>query len=334
MVGEVLENQGFSFPEPTHEVVKHLMFHKSLVDEERSGERINDYLHMIDNMDDALYHISKDPFECAIASLFKLVIDEKMDPWNIDLVSFTRMYLEEAKEKETLNFVVAGHLVSMAWSILKMQCEEVLHNAEDSKEEEFAEEEPIWNWDLFDDGFYQDPEDIEYEEEVLEGDKFQLEKAVRREQKKPISLIQLVNAFEEGKKEAQYREKMERLRKEKAKERERLKNERAEKFDTKAHKEDMQKEIGIIWKRICWYQQELLEFDMIHDGRKTDFITAFTSVLFLHKDGKIRVRQEKIPDSQILLKVLAPMEDVEDTHALEIVEEDIEEMPLERLVTF
>ncbi len=333
MVGEVLENQGFSFPESSHEVVKHLMFHKSIIDEDRSGERINDYLHMIDNMDDSLYHISQDPFECAIASLFKLVIDEKMNPWEIDLVSFTKMYLEEAKDKETLNFTVAGHLVSMAWSILKMQCEEVLNNAEAEEEDEYVEEEPIY-WDMFDDAFYQEPEDLEYEEEVLEGEGGKLEKAVRREQKKPVSLIDLVNAFEEGKKEAQYREKMERLRKEKAKEREKLRNQKKDNFDTKAHKEDMQKDISIIWKRICWYQQEKLEFDMIHDGRVSDFITAFTSVLFLHKDGKIRVRQENIPESQIMLKVLAQMEDIQDSHALEIVEEDLEEMPLERLVTF
>jgi len=336
MVGEVLENQGFSFSEPSREVVKHLMFHKSLVDEERSGERINDYLEMIDGMEDSVYYISQDPFECAIASVFKLVIEEKMDPWNIDLISFTSFYLEQAREKETINFTVAGHLVRMAWSILKMQCEEVLSHAEHEEEEEclVQEEEPMWNWDMFDDGFYEDPVDMEYEEHVLEDGELPIEKAVRRDEKKPVSLMQLVDAFEEAKKEAQYREKMDRLRREKKKEREKMLKEREDNFDTKAHKEDMQKDIGLIWKRICWYQQKSLEFDMIHDGRINDLITAFTSVLFLHKDGKIRLKQKNIPHDQIMMKVLAPMENVEDVQALELIEEELEHMPIENLVTF
>ena len=330
MVGEVMENQGFSFSEPSTEVVKHLMFHKALVDEERCGGRINDYLQMIDGMDDSLYHISQDPFECAIASLFKLVINERMDPWNIDLVYFSRMYMKEAQEKEELNFTVAGNLVKMAWAILKMQCEEVLNNVE--REEETVEEEPIWNWDMFDDGFYQEPEDVEFEGEILDGG-FTLNKAVRREEKRQISLIELVEAFEKGKREAQYREKMERLRREKADERSRVLAERAENFDTKAHKEDVQKDISLVWKRICWYQQDILEFDMLHDGRKSDFITVFTSVLFLHRDGKIKLRQRKLPGSQITLKVLVPMEEVESIHCLEILEGETEEISLERLVT-
>ncbi|MFO8110609.1 MAG: hypothetical protein R6U17_08875 [Thermoplasmata archaeon] len=334
MVEEIQRDMGFSFSEPSREVVKHLIFHKSLIDEGKSGERINDYLYMIDNMDNSVYYISQDPFECAIASLFKLVIDEKMNPWDIDLVSFSKMYLGEAKEKENLNFTVAGHLVRMAWSILKMQCEEVLHNAEEDKEEEYVEEEPIWNWEMFDDGFYQDPDDIEYEENVLEGDGFKLEKAVRREEKRPVSLMELVDAFEKGKKEAQYREKMERLRRERAEERKKLISQRGENFDTKAHKEDMQKDIKIIWKRICWYKQKLLEFDMLHDGRKSDFITAFTSVLFLHKDGKIKLKQDKLPYGQIMLKALVPLDKVERNHALEILEEELEETTLEKMVTF
>jgi len=220
LVSEIKKTET-SAGDPTEDIIQHLTFHKSIIDEDRNGERINDYIAIIEDLDDNGQDISDDPFENSIASVFKLVIEERMDPWEIDLVSFTEMYLSRAREKEDLNFVVAGQLVNMAWSILKMQCEHVLDSAErEKKEEEPMEDEFFSEWDLWDQEMYEEPEDVDYEEEVIEQDNPPLEKAVRREEKKPVSLIQLVDAFENAKKEAKYREKMERIRKEKKEERE------------------------------------------------------------------------------------------------------------------
>jgi len=292
------------------DVIQHLTFHKSLIDEERNGERIDDYIQMIENMDDDGKEFSDDPFDNAIASIFKLVIEERMDPWEIDLVSFTEMYLEQAKNKENLNFIVTGQLINMAWSILKMQCEQVLSSAEEEEQEEPVEQEEFFDeWDIWDQGLYEDPEDIDYEEEVLKDDELPLEKAVRREEKKPVSLIQLVDAFEDAKQEAKYREKMEKIRKEKKKEREQELKEREENYDTRSHEEDIQSEIAKIWKRICCYEQKVITLSMIHDDRKKDIITALMSILFLNKQRKIRAKQTGYPDGQILLENLVPEEE-------------------------
>lgn len=292
------------------EVIQHLTFHKSLIDEERNGERIDDYIQMIENMDDNGKEFSNDPFDNAIASIFKLVIEERMDPWEIDLISFTEMYLEQAKNKENLNFIVTGQLINMAWSILKMQCEQVLYSAEEEEQEEPVEQEEFFDeWDIWDQGLYEDPEDIDYEEEVLKDDELPLEKAVRREENKPVSLIQLVDAFEDAKQEAKYREKMEKIRKEKKKEREQELKEREENYDTRSHEEDIQSEIAKIWKRICCYEQKVITLSMIHDDRKQDIITALMSILFLNKQKKIRVKQTGYPNGQILLENLVPEEE-------------------------
>ncbi|MFW6065040.1 MAG: segregation/condensation protein A [Candidatus Natronoplasma sp.] len=292
------------------EVIQHLTFHKSLIDEERNGERIDDYIQMIENMDDNGKEFSNDPFDNAIASIFKLVIEERMDPWEIDLISFTEMYLEQAKNKENLNFIVTGQLINMAWSILKMQCEQVLYSAEEEEQEEPVEQEEFFDeWDIWDQGLYEDPEDIDYEEEVLKDDGLPLEKAVRREENKPVSLIQLVDAFEDAKQEAKYREKMEKIRKEKKKEREQELKEREENYDTRSHEEDIQSEIAKIWKRICCYEQKVITLSMIHDDRKQDIITALMSILFLNKQKKIRVKQTGYPNGQILLENLVPEEE-------------------------
>ncbi|MFO7792616.1 MAG: hypothetical protein R6W73_06505 [Candidatus Saliniplasma sp.] len=313
------------------EVVDHLVFHKSIIDEQRDGERINDYLEMVEGMNGG-YQISNDPFENAIASIFKLVIDENMDPWNIDLVSFTTMYLEQAQNKESIDFIVAGQLVNMAWSILKMQCEETLASAEDGGEE-VVEDEFISQWECFDYDMYEEPEDLDYEEEVLEDEEPILEKAVRREEKKPVSLIQLVEAFEEARKEAKYREKMERLRKENKKEREEKEAQRKENYETKAHKEDIYKDIAVIWERICWYQTDELDFDMIHDNRLSDLVTAFISSLFLHKKKKIKMEQDYYPDGPIKIENLVPEDERKDGILKYISEKNEEGVTLEQLAT-
>ncbi|MGM0404886.1 MAG: hypothetical protein ACQEQM_01930 [Thermoplasmatota archaeon] len=314
------------------EVVNHLIFHKSLIDENRSGERINDYLEMVDGMNGE-YHISNDPFENAIASIFKLVIDENLDPWNIDLVSFTTMYLEQAQNKETIDFIVAGQLVNMAWSILKMQCEETLLSAENGEEEEFVQDEFISQWECFDYDMYDEPEDLDYEQEVLQDDEPILEKAVRREEKKPVSLIQLVDAFEEARKESKYREKMERLRKENKQQREEERARVKENYDTKAHKEDIYHDIALTWERICWYQTDELTFDMIHDNRLRDLVTTLVSVLFLNNKKKIKVEQEFYPDGPINIENLVPEEEREEGLLKYISEKDEEGLTLEQLAT-
>ncbi|MFP4001380.1 MAG: hypothetical protein ACLFU5_05715 [Thermoplasmata archaeon] len=312
MVSEMKE-PAIQFENSPEDVIQHLTFHKSLIDEERNADRIDKYLTMIENMDDEDKEFSGDPFEKAIASVFKLVIDERLDPWEIDLVSFTEMYLKQAKKKDNLDFIVTGQLIKMAWSILKMQCEQVLSSAEEEEQEEptdpIDEEGFFDEWDVWDQGVYEDPEDLDYEEEVLQEDDLPLKKAVRREEKKPVSLIQLVDAFEDAKEEAKYREKMERIRKEKKREREKELEEKEDNYDTRSHEEDIQSDKSKIWKRICCYEQKVITFSMIHDDRKKDIITSLMSILFLNQENKINVKQTEYPDGQILLENLVPEEE-------------------------
>ncbi len=337
MVSEVKESSApleLTDDYPTEEVIQHLTFHKSLIDEERNGERINKYIDMIDELKEGDNDISDDPFENSIASIFKLVIEERMDPWEIDLVSFTEMYLSKARKKENLNFIVAGRLVNMAWSILKMQCEHVLNSAEDEKEEvEEPEEDQFFNnWDVFEQDYYEEPEDIDYEEKVLEEEETPLNEAVRREEKKPVSLMQLVDAFEDAKKEAKYKEKMEKIRKEKKKEREKQLEEQKEEYDTRSHKENLQRDISLIWDRICCYEQNVITLSMIHDDRKKDIITALISVLFLHKQNKIKVKQLGYPDDQILLENLVPEEERKNGLVDFIAKEEQEAMAMDGII--
>ncbi len=320
-------------PHSREKIVEHLIFHRSLRDHRTNGDKIQGYIDMIESADmEEHFRISEDPFECSIGTVFKLVIDEKMDPWEIDLVSFTKLYLNKAKNDDSLNFIVAGQLVRMAWSILEMQCEEVLCGINSTDEPTtLADDDIISQWDIFGYEMYDEPEDIDFEEGVYESDNPILERVIRRKDRKPISLIQLVDAFEEAREEALYREKMERLRAERSADRKRAEEENRRNYDSSAHKEDIFRDINLVWERICWYQQDILEFGMLHDSRVNDLITAFVAVLFLHKEGKIRLEQETLPYGQIMMENLAPESERTDGNLNAIARK--EEIPMENYIT-
>ncbi len=319
--------------ETREKVVEHLIFHKSLLDHQRNGERIQLYIDMIESAgEDEHHHFSEDPFESSIGTVFYLVMEERMNPWEIDLVSFTKLYLDKAKSEDNINFIVAGQLIRMAWSILRMQCEEVLETVNEEKESaEIPDDDFFPPWDMFGYDLYDEPEDIDFEDGLFDSDEPILEKVIRRKDRKPVSLIQLVDAFEEARRESIYREKMERMREERSNERKRAEEERKRNYDSTAHKEDIYRDINIIWERICWYQQDALEFGMIHDCRPTDLITAFVAVLFLHRDGKIKLNQEELPYGQIIMENLAPEDERVDGHLKTIAEK--EEILIENYIT-
>src|SRR5271157_3841576 len=113
--------------EAAEKVLRYLVFHRSLIDEnESSTPLLERYLSLVQNLKEGVHIVIPDPFQKAIALLFELVMEEEFDPWEIDLVKFTQSYLDRVREDGAVNFAIAGRLVYMAWSILYLQSEAVL----------------------------------------------------------------------------------------------------------------------------------------------------------------------------------------------------------------
>src|SRR3972149_1719155 len=110
-------------------VLNHLLFHKALISETEGGQRINRYLGMLNEIDQGMHVAVRDPFEKSVVAAFELVLERHLDPWEINLVPFTKLFLEKVKKDGAVNFVTAGKLVFLAWSILKMQSDKVLLDA-------------------------------------------------------------------------------------------------------------------------------------------------------------------------------------------------------------
>ena len=282
----------------TEGVLQHLLFHKAIIDENDASEKIDNYLRILESASETT---SSDPLDRSIETVFDLVLNNDMDPWDIDLMRFTQLYTEKVKDSE-VNFVLAGKLMLMAWSILRMQSERILINSEE-------QEEPI-------DEFY---DDYSSERELLcMPDEVSLYEVVRRKGSRAVTLVELLEAFEEARREEEQNLSRVRIREVKPKD---------EKFDTKAHNDDMERDVEMIWARIMKCGPGEIDIEDIWEGGREDLVTIFMSVLFLARDGKIDLWQEDAPFGRVRLQVriekdIATIEDISSEVAEEIVIEN------------
>ncbi|HEX9816014.1 MAG TPA: hypothetical protein VGB18_03450, partial [Candidatus Thermoplasmatota archaeon] len=63
--------------------------------------------------------------------------------------------------------------------------------------------------------------------------------------------------------------------------------------------------LKLIWDRICGLNGGAIDLDLLYDKADVwDFVTAFNSVLFLHRDRRIELWQENFPYGPVQLKNL------------------------------
>ncbi|MFQ5909921.1 MAG: segregation/condensation protein A [Thermoplasmata archaeon] len=279
-------------------VLNHLLFHKALISERENGARITKYLEMIEEINKGMHIACRDPIEKSLAAAFELVIENQFDPWDINLVEFTKMYLRKVKSDGGVNFIVAGRLVLMAWSILKLQSDEVLEDVEPRPP---ADECFFSDWDIPPE-FYQAPEDLDYTNAVLNAGSTPLRRAITRQPKRSVTLIELVDAFDEARREAEIRAKIESLRTASAKKRE-------VNFHSKVHQENLSEDMVMTWSRIRRFNGQAIPLHNLWNNDVWDRVSVFVSVLFLCTMEKVKLWQRKPPYGEIFVKSLAGAED-------------------------
>jgi segregation and condensation protein A len=282
-------------------VLGHLMFHKALIDESDRHQKLDRYLSLAQTYEQGEQAAPKDPVDKALQMVFDLVLSNNYDPWDIDLISFTDLYLKKMQQSE-VNFIVAGKLVFMAWSILKLQSEEVLA-ANDEKQQLFCSD---WDFDAIEDMFATDDSPC-FAADVPE--QIDLCEAVHHQSQRPVSLVELLDAFEEARVEAEIADA-------RAKIREQFKTNDM-KYDARNHSEDLEKDVEMVWSRIMKCGNGPIVIDDIFSGGKEDRVTVFISLLFLARNGKIALWQDDLPYGQIFMEIKIPWDigTLEDTRA-------------------
>jgi len=306
-----------SFTSECTDVLGHLMFHKAIIEDDAVPDReakIEGYLRMLGEMQKGTLTSSEDPFERSVAVVFELVVNNKMNPWDINLIEFSKMYLARVRKANDLNLIVAGKLVYMAWEILKLQTEQVLQRVDRPEHVEIMFDG--WNPDNLD--LFVDPFELGAGEVLLRTDESPIDEKVRRKSERPVTLIDLLDAFEEAKKESDIRQELSKF----------MEKYKRPEFEDKSHKESLEEDIAEVWERIQRCGQGSVPITDLYDGDKQDRIKVFVSILFLARMGKLHVWQEKMPYGEIFLEVKVPWDIVQLEDATAAIPGKIEEAPV------
>ena len=284
-----------SFTSECGDVLNHLMFHKSIIEDDaaptREG-RIEHYLKIVEEMQRGTLSASDDPFERSVATVFELVVNQQMNPWDINLIEFSKMYLARVRKASELNLIIAGKIVYMAWEILKLQSEQVLQRVDRPEQVEMMFDG--WNPDNLD--IFVDPFELGTGEMLLHTEELPIDEKVRRKAERPVTLIDLLDAFEDAKKESDIRQELSKF----------MQKYRRPEFDDKAHKENLEEDIALVWERIQKCGQGSVPITDLYATGKEDRVKVFISILFLARMGKIQIWQEKLPYGEIFMELKVP----------------------------
>jgi segregation and condensation protein A len=281
-----------------NDVINHLLFHKALIDENNDMTRINQYLELAKAAAIGESASIEDPFDRSVYLAFDLVLNQHMNQWDIDLVGFSSMYLKRAK-KEKIDLMTAGRIIYMAWKVLRMQSDHLVVNME-TKEEEIEqgfgwEDIPTVPWLANDDEY-------SYTNLLMTMPQSPLEEPLRRDSTRKVSLIELLSAFDEARKESEQYQLLDNLRQE---ERIQLQQKARKAMKGSAHEDHLEEDVANVWERICQFSKKSMNFtELCSVDSAEERIKTFVSILFLAYEKKIIVHQQKFPYGEIFIKTI------------------------------
>ncbi|MBP5685187.1 MAG: chromosome segregation protein ScpA [Candidatus Methanomethylophilaceae archaeon] len=258
---------------------QHLLFHKAMSENTETYQRIGGYMDILSKAESG--EKLPDPVDEAIRSVFSLVLENGIDPWEIDLSEFVRLYNNKVVA-DAFDMIVAGKLMLMAWKILRMQ----------SDSTRVRSEPPIQDFemDIDDSFFYENEDDMVVPEVVLTG-------AFQKEPMRPVTMYELIDAFEEAREEIEVQQERERVRRE-------LKAKEPSKFDNKAHEEDDRRDVEEVWERIQKLGMGQICIEDLYTNDLKENLKTFVSVLHLVRVGRLDVWQETLPYGDIFVEII------------------------------
>lgn len=280
-----------------NQVISHLLFHKSLIDDSDDAARINEYVDLLKKTNEGNVLRINDPVDRSIAITFELVMQAHFNPWDIDLVQFSTMYLKRAK-KEHIDLITAGKIIHMAWRILRLQSDDLVINLQES---DFDDSDLAWD-DFSTDMWLSAEDEYSYTNLLMTVPDPPIEEPVRRENTRKVTLIELLDAFDLARQESETHQILEQRRTE---EKKRLKEVSRKRMKGTAHEDNLEEDIVEIWEKIKRSGQTNIQItDLCEDASKEELIKTIISVLFLAYDNKIRVYQQRFPYGKIFIKTL------------------------------
>jgi len=260
-----------------------------------------------------------DPFDRSVALVLSLVREEGLDAWNIDLSNFLKVFTARVKsEAGSLDLPACGRLIRLSWEVLHHQAEDLFERVQFSEEEEDWDDGLGFGWEAD----YND-EDFFFTNSILEGSADEilpdlLENRVRRDEGRPVTLVELLSAFKDASDDAE----MLRLREENRLAHEEELKEYLADVDGRMHNEDLEGDIKRCWQalrtscltagqtkvpvlQVMNELKPILEqtFGSVPEGYDDEAkVASFIAGLFLTHRGFASITQDSVPDGGIFLE--------------------------------
>ena len=118
------------------------------------AERYADRVLRIAQEEEAEHQVLTDPFDRSVALVLSLVKEEDMDPWNIDLSAFLKLFTERVrKEAKSLDLPACGRLIRLSWEVLTQRASTLFDKVTAPDYDEYEEFTDFgWESDYDDDG--------------------------------------------------------------------------------------------------------------------------------------------------------------------------------------
>lgn len=125
-----------------------------------------DRLVELSQLEEAEHQFLIEPFDRSVALVFQMFQSSDLDPWDVDLSAFLKMFNKRIDEAENIDLPTCGRLVRMAWAILRGQASTLIERQERALLED--EEEDTWDFhDTWETEF--SDEDYNFSATVLSG---------------------------------------------------------------------------------------------------------------------------------------------------------------------
>jgi len=281
------------------------------------AERYADRVLRIAQEEEAEHQVLSDPFDRSVALVLSLVKEEDMDPWNIDLSAFLKLFTERVrKEADKLDLPACGRLIRLSWEVLNQQASSLLDKVTAIEYDEY-DDFSDFGWET-----EYDDEEFMFTTAVLEGTADSVlpsffGERVRRDEGRPSTLGELLSALKDACDEAEIFKAKEEYRKSHAEE---LKN-MIDNVGARMHNEDMEADIRRCWNAMREVMSSmksekvpiskvtselskilLEEFGEIPEGYEVESkITSFVAGLFLTHRGYAWISQEG-PEDPIMIE--------------------------------
>lgn len=213
-----------------------------------------------------------DPFAKLVASTFRLCSEGIIDPWNVDLRGFSKVFLSIIDESFD-KFGMAGYLISQAWHILLEKTEmSVLKRQQPDIPESYVEA------DL--------PEDMGASYLMSGPRMLELKEPVKHREKRPVMLVELLEAMRVASRKERKRITFT------PREKEEYDANAMEEIIFELHAEEPEKEIDSTYERILSQSSDKFFIEDVWGQSIEERWSFLVYCLFLMREKKIILEQE------------------------------------------